>query len=100
MLHGSSTTPSMPGVSSASCMACSKVRSAMGRLAVLRSAPAAATEVNSGSQQRPLSLRSVHKARPSAFSAGMGCSIHGAGAPCAESAVCSGTSTWVSSSSA
>ena len=67
---------------------------------VLRSAPAAATEVNSGSQQRPLSLRSVHKARPSAFSAGMGCSIHGAGAPCAESAVCSGTSTWVSSSSA
>ena len=27
-------------------------------------------------------------------------SIHGAGAPCAESAVCSGTSTWVSSSSA
>ena len=27
-------------------------------------ARAAATEVNSGSQQRPLSLRSVHKARP------------------------------------
>ena len=40
---------------------------------------AAALEVNSGSQVRPLSLRRVHSFSPCAFPAGTGCSVHGAG---------------------
>ena len=47
-VHGSMTTPSSPSVFSAYSMASRNPRSAMGRVAVARSASAVFTEVNSG----------------------------------------------------
>ena len=48
LVHGSSTTPSMPSVSSAYSMALRRLRSTMGRVALAFSASAFFTEVNSG----------------------------------------------------
>ena len=71
----------------------------MGRAAVLRSTQAAALEVNSGSQVRSLFFR-VQSASPLAFCCGTGFSAQGAGVGGVPGAVCSGTRTWVSNSSA